>query len=140
MCCPVAGNFLSCLSPYSGIAGMRVDHAPDLLKLAIEDEMGRHVGRRSEFAFHDLSIQIHHYDVDSFHCFVCNAARFNGNQPALTVDPAGVTPGEENQAAPYKFEICLEHRVPKGVERHSVLAFAAMRRSAGSTSPKAAAE
>ena len=62
----VARNLAARLRPRRGLGRMRVDHAPDALEVLVGLDVRRRVGRRTQAALDDLSVEIdENHDVAS---------------------------------------------------------------------------
>ena len=59
--------------------------------------------------FHNPATEIHHDDVVDAHLVVGHAARFDGDKTSVTVDAAGVSPRQGDEAVLHQAEVGAEH-------------------------------
>src|SRR6185437_1648509 len=100
---------------------MSMDHAADCGKGPIEQQMRRQIGRWTQGAFHQISIQICQHQIAGLQSLIWHAARFDGDQSALAVDAAGIAEGVTDQAPSDEFKVGLQHGGAEGFQTHKTI-------------------
>ncbi len=88
------------LRPAGGVGAVRVDDPGDAGEGAVEDEVGRRVGRGPELALDRLPLEVEHDQVLDRQLLVGYAAGLDRHHPAGPVEFGGVAEGVDGEPAP----------------------------------------
>ena len=104
------GDITASLCESGGIGGVCMDHALDVGKSLVEDEVCRRVAAGVEVAFDDLSaFEVHNYHVRGFHLVVTDAGGLDDYKTFLSVDTGDVAPSVDDQPLLDEVEVGLEY-------------------------------
>ena len=76
------------------------------------------VGRRTQFAFNYLTVELGNDHVLRRQFIIGNAARLDRDQSFISVDAAGIAEGIEDEAAPNEFEVRFQHFFAQRLQQH----------------------
>ena len=93
----VARNVASRLRPGSRPRAVRVNHAADLRKTVIKNQVGFCIRGRIQRSLNAVSFQIHDNHIIWRQFVIVHARRFDDKQPLLAVNPGNIAPGKGNQ-------------------------------------------
>src|SRR5690625_2408888 len=93
------GNRLLSLGPGSGVGGVGMGDAANVVEVAIQVCVGFGVRGRTHFALDNVVVEIDNDNIVHFHLFIGDAAGFDGNDAFISVDLRYVAPGVHHQFA-----------------------------------------
>ncbi|MNW64377.1 hypothetical protein D3C74_426570 [compost metagenome] len=102
-------NIKTSLSPDCRPCRVRMHDAANLCIMLVQYGMGWRIRGRSEIAFNHIAVEIHNHHIAGLHCVIMNAARFDYEQAACTVNRAYIAPRVFDKPVFRQVQIGLEH-------------------------------
>ena len=120
MRCAKAGDWLASLGPGGGEFRVGVNHAANLRKLPVEQQMGVQIARRIERAFDNRAVKTGNHEVSGLQRVVGDAAWFDGHQRLRTaaINAADVAKGVQRQAPAGDFLVGVQDLFAKFGQEH----------------------